>query len=190
MFTQNNNYNQNNQNQNNNGGEQPQKSNFNIGKIYGSDGVIETKCWKSNIGVLYISMSIKQLIGKDPQGHTNYEAGLAKDRPSVLMRADYARSLYEKLDSTKPEEINVPEFAPSDNNPNAKISVIGSNTGVKVIISDQKGKRELNVDATPICGEYVNGNWKNFMLQFKKAIDVSVLARVAEELTGGEETPF
>jgi hypothetical protein len=185
-FTQNNNnFGQAN---NNNGGEQT-KSNFRIGKIYGTDGIVETSCWKSGNGVLYISMSIRQQIGKDPQGRTNFESGLAKERPSVLMRADNARAFYEYLAARKPETINV-EFAPWADNPNSKISVIGSNNNVKVIITDQKGKRELNVESTPIGGEYVNGNWLNFLAQFKKAIDSSVLARVAEELNNGEETPF
>jgi hypothetical protein len=187
LFTQNSNFN------NNQSGENKPKTNFNIGSIRGSDGVVDVKAWKSPSNTLYAAISIRQQIGKDPNGKVMFEQGLSKDRPGVLIRPDQARAMYEYLNNQEPSRINLVDYAPSQDHKDQTISVIGSEQNVKMTIKDQKGTRTITLDATPICGTYVNGNWKNFMLQLWKEIETAVFMKVSDELTGNnnaEESPF
>jgi hypothetical protein len=186
-------------NYNNNGGynnqptENKPKSNFTIGSVRGSDGIIDVKAWRSTNNTLYAAISIRQMIGKDPQGRTNYETGLSKDRPGVLIRPDHARSLYEFLNNQDPSRINLVDFAPSPEYKDQTISVVGSESNVKFTIKDPKGTRVLTIDATPIGGTYSHGAWKNFLSLFWKEIENAIFSRVSEELnnnTNTEETPF
>lgn len=186
MFTQNNsNYNQ----QNNQNGPK-EKTNFPIGKIYGSNGIIETKCWKSQNNALYVSLSIKQQIGKDPQGRTTYENGLAKEIPSILLRADSAKGLYMYLKNNAPENYKLNDYS-AQGFPDSKISFIGNEAGVRITINDPKGIRTMDMPSTPVGDKNYNPLIDNFLTQLKKAIDSAVLYKVAEELSNNsEEVPF
>lgn len=191
-FTQNNG-NFNNGGYNNQSGENKPKTNFNIGFIRGSDAVIDIKAWKSSSNTLYASLSIRQMIGKDPQGRITYETGLLKDRPGILIRPDAARALFEYLNNQEPSRINLVDYAPSPDYKDQTISVVGSEQNVKVTIKDQKGTRTITLDATPVGTTYVNGNWKNFLTQLWFEIKTALLVRVSEELTNNnntEDTPF
>ena len=185
MFTQNNNnFNQQNPN------APKEKTNFPIGKIYGSNGIIETKCWKSQNNALYISLSIKQQIGKDPQGRTTYENGLAKEIPSILLRADSARALYMYLTNNSPENYKLNDFS-APNFPDSKISFIGNDAGVRVTITDQKGMRTMDMPSVPVADKNYHPLIENFLTQFKKAMDCAILYKVADELANNsEEAPF
>lgn len=194
---------QNNGNFNNNGGynNQPQqngdkpKTNFTIGNTRGTDGVIDVKAWKSASNVLYAALSIRQQIGKDPNGKIMYEAGLSKDRPGVLIRPDHARSLYEYLKKQDWSRINLVDHAPAPEYPDQTISVVGSESEVKFTIKDKaKGARTITITADPIGGTYANGAWENFLSQFWKEIETAIFMKMSEDLPGnnnnGEENPF
>lgn len=189
---------QNNGNYNNNGGynnqstENKPKTNFNIGFVRGSDGCIDVKAWKSSANTLYAAISIRQMIGKDPQGRTTYETGLSKERPGVLIRPDIARSLYEYLLAQDPSRLNLVDFTPSQEYKDQTISFVGSESNVKITIKDQKGSRNLTIDATPIGGTYSHGAWKNFLTLFWKEIENAVFIRTSDEMNNGgsEDTPF
>ena len=182
--------NNNNYNQANNGGEPQQKTNFPIGKVFGNDGTIEIRCWKSNNNAVYTNIIIRQQTGKDPQGHTLYEGGLIKDIPNVLFRVDSARALYEYLITKNPATVNLQDYS-APGYPDSKISFQGSETGVKITITNPKGTRSFTLGATPVGGENVNANWKNFISQFKRAIDAGIFVKTAPELgSSNEEEPF
>jgi len=185
MFTQNNNnFNQQNPN------AQKEKTNLPVGKIYGSNGIIETKCWKSQNNALYISLAVKQRVGEDPQGRITYENGLGKDTPSILLRADSARALYMYLTNTAPENYKLNDFS-APNFPDSKISFIGNDTGVRVIVTNPKGMRTMDMPTIPVADKNYHPLLENFLTQFKKAIDSAVLYKVADELSNNsEEAPF
>ena len=190
-FTQNNNFN-NNGGYNNQSTENKPKTNFTIGSVRGSDGVIDVKAWKSAANTLYAAISIRQMIGKDPQGRTTYETGLSKDRPGILIRPDTARALYEYLLSQDPSRLNLVDFAPATEYKDQTISFVGSESNVKITIKDQRGTRTLTIDATPIGGTYSHGAWKNFLSLFWKEIENALFIRTSDEMnnTNTEETPF
>ena len=191
-FTPNNNYGNGNYNNNQQMGDKP-KTNFTIGNTRGADGIVDVKAWKSASNVLYAAISIRQQIGKDPNGKVMFEQGLSKDRPGVLIRPDNARSLYEYLKKQDWSRINLIDHVTSPDYPNQKISVIGSETDVKFTIKDEKGSRTITIPATPIGGTYANGAWENFLSQFWKEIETAIFMKVSEDLPGnsnGEENPF
>lgn len=177
MFTQNNN----NYGQNGNGATTnapKEKTNFPVGKIRGNGGRIETSCWKSKNNALYVSVTIRQEIGKNPDGRTSYEAGLAKDIPSVLFRADEARALYDYIMIEKPENLKF-EKSPWEG---SKIAFEGSDAGVKVTITDAKGTRTMTLPSIPVGNRNMHPNLNNFMFQFKTSIDAAVLYNASEEI--------
>ena len=189
-FTQNNNF-------NNNGGynqstENKPRNNFKIGFVRGSDGCIDVNAWKSSANTLYAAISIRQMIGKDPQGRTTYETGLSKDRPGILIRPDTARALYEYLLAQDPSRLNLVDFTPAQEYKDQTISFVGSESNVKITIKDSKGTRTLTIEATPIGGTYSHGAWRNFLTLFWKEIENAVFIRTSDEMNNNntEETPF
>ena len=58
-----NNFNGNFNNNSNNGGEPKKKSNFRVGKLYGSDGILDVSVWNSDKGGVYCILNIKQAVG-------------------------------------------------------------------------------------------------------------------------------
>ena len=54
----------------NQGGEK-KKTNFRVGKVYGTDGTIDVSIWNSDKGGVYAILSCKAAVGKDPSTGAN-----------------------------------------------------------------------------------------------------------------------
>lgn len=186
----NNNFNNNARNYNqydNNGGEK-EKTNFKIAQLWLNDGRIEVSAWKSSNSAMYTSILLRQMIGKDPQGKSTFEAGMAKDMPSILLRCDHAQSLYEYCMNTKPEKLSLIDWDPWKEVPGAKsngttISIIGSPGKITLTIkTPQKGERSVSINGSPMGDTYVYGHWNNFLKALNAGINLGVFSKMSDEI--------
>lgn len=184
MFTNNN------QSNNQQQGEVREKTSFKISKQRGMDGEIEIGLWKSKTGYFHITALIRQQIGKDPNGKVSFEAGMAKDIPSVMLTADKARGIYELFRHNP--MIGVDEtIKTNDRDPNQTLRIIGSDMDVKVIITDQKGSRTITFQATPCGSKNVHATWYNVLDLIAFGIKKALFVRTSDELMTNEgDVPF
>lgn len=195
-------YNGNNNNGNSNNGDK-KKSNFKVGRIYGSDGILEVGVWNSDRGGTYAQMSIKAAIGKDPStGMNAYEQKMSGELPTISMNAELLRALIEYLKTTPIEQYS----CDLDTTRGAKINITGSANDVKITITNQKtGTRTVTLEATPVSNsKRINANMLNLIdylqICYKHAkfvkLDNDEFGKViASEGSGdtsadGEEAPF
>lgn len=167
-----------------------EKTNFPVGRVYGSDGLINFSLWKSKNNALYTSIQLKQQIGKDPNGRVTYESGMSKDIPSILLRVDQARCLYELFNNTPPEQIN---YTYKQEDYGTEMTVTGSTSGVVVSVTNKVGTRKVTIPSIAMGNVNVHGDWKNFITFMWKCIDKCLMNRASEEILdkgSDDSTPF
>lgn len=180
---------QNNYNPNQQNNAQPgEKKNFNVTKFRCADGLLTVRMWKSDNNVFYTSLQIKQMIGKDPNGRVTYEGGLSKEIPSVLLRADFARALYDLCTASRPETLNITMPTGHD----GEITITGANDGVTVSIKNALGIRTTKFPATPVMDQNVHSMWNNFLMVLETCIRKSIFNRADDEIVeaSSDTTPF
>lgn len=160
-----------NNNTNNQGGEK-KKSNFRVGRIYGTDGIIDVSIWNSDKGGVYTILSIKSAVGKDPSTGANvYEQKMSGELPSIFMNLELIRAF---LDGVKGLDVATLNFT-IDTKRGSKLTMQGSADAVKITIENQKtGTRTITLDAVPIGNVNVHANVLNLIsmieICFKKAL--------------------
>jgi hypothetical protein len=174
-FQQNSNVNgfgNNNTNNTNNQGGEKKKSNFRVGRIYGTDGTIDVSIWNSDKGGVYTILSIKSAVGKDPSTGANvYEQKMSGELPSIFMNLELIRAF---LDGVKGHDVATLNFT-IDTKHGSKLTMQGSADAVKITIENQKtGTRTITLDAVPIGNVNVHANVLNLIsmieICFKKAL--------------------
>lgn len=195
-FQQNyNGYNNNNGANNGGNGEPKKKSNFGIGRIYGTDGTVDVSIWKSEKGGCYCIINTKAAVGKDPSTGANvYEQKMANELPSVFMPLDIAKAFLMATKNTEPSTLNIS----IDTGRGSKLSVVGSPADVKVTIENNKGSRSVTLPAVNVGSATVHANFENFIsyieFGYKKCLtnklDPSEFAMVTNEDENSTEVPF
>ena len=196
-FQQNSNVNgfgNNNTNNTNNQGGEKKKSNFRVGRIYGTDGTIDVSIWNSDKGGVYTILSIKSAVGKDPSTGANvYEQKMSGELPSIFMNLELIRAF---LDGVKGHDVATLNFT-IDTKRGSKLTMQGSADAVKITIENQKtGTRTITLDAVPIGNVNIHANVLNLIsmieICFKKALsnklDPEEFAMVVN--TDDTEVPF
>lgn len=178
-----------NPNQQSNGQAPQEKTNFKIGKqIRGTDGYVQFSLWKSKNNALYTSIQLRQAIGKDPNGRISYEAGLAKDIPSVLLRADRASGLYSLFKNTPPEQLN---YVDKQEDYNTEFSIKGSPAGVTLTVTNKLGTRTVTLPSIAMGNVNSYGDWENFLRLMNVCITKCIMNDASEDLPGEDgSTPF
>lgn len=187
-------FNGNNMNQ---GGGDKKRTNFRVGKIYGSDGTIDVAVWNSDKGGCYATLSMKAAVGKDPSTGANvYEQKMSGELPSIVMNIEVLRAFIDGVKDQDPGTLNVV----IDTKRGSKLTIVGQGTSVKMTIDNQKtGTRTITLDSIPVGSTNVHANFKNMidMLEicFKKAIRNKLDPEEFAMALGGEdegngETPF
>lgn len=183
-----------NQNNNNQGGGQEgikPKSNFRVGKIYGSDGICDISIWKSEKGGgVYGILSIKSAVGKDPSNGGNvYEQKMTSELPSIFLNAELLRAIVEY---TKNKEVSTIDML-IDTKRNSKLTIKGSAAEVRMTIENQKtGSRTITIPAISVGMDMVHANFLN-MIDFidiclKKAIRNKLDPNEFGMVVGGDES--
>jgi hypothetical protein len=169
-FTQNSNFNNNNAPQ----GEK-KKTNFPVGKVYGTDAILNLSIWISDSAV-YTIFAIKQAIGKDPSTGANaFEQKAPNELPRVFMNPEYLCAFREaaKLGN----DINI---SPKRG---TTIRVTGINTNqIKITIDTEKqGSRTITFDSIPTGSSNVQASWINMTKLLEVAYKKALFAKLDPE---------
>lgn len=137
------------------------KSNFKIGKLYGSDGIMDVSIYKSDKGGVYCILSIKAAVGKDPStGQNVYVQKMSGELPSIFMNMDVCRSFIESAKAFEPSTLN----GSVDTGRGSKMIIEGSESAVKITIENQKtGPGTITFDAIPVGPTNVHATFKNLV---------------------------
>jgi hypothetical protein len=181
------------------GDTQKKRTNFPVGKIYGTDGQLSVSVWNSDKGGVYAIMGIKSAVGKDPStGGNVYEQKMSGELPSIFMNTEILRALIEAMKDTKPENVAIN----IDTQRGSKMTINGSGASVKITIENQKtGTRTITLDSTPVGMTSINASYMNllYMLNicFKKAInnkldpdEFAMAVASSSDEGNNDETPF
>ena len=183
----------NNGNLSNNG--EKKKTNFKVGKIYGTDGTLDVSVWNSDKGGCYGIISARAAIGKDPSTGANaYEQKMSGELPSIFMNVELMRALVDGLKAQAPGTLNVS----LDTKRGASMNIIGAGNSVKITIDNKKtGTRTITLDAVPVGNKNIHANFLNLIdmldICFKKAIrnklDPEEFSMAVGGDTNGETNP-
>ena len=177
-----------------NNGEK-KKTNFKVGKIYGTDGTLDVSVWNSDKGGCYGIISARAAIGKDPSTGANaYEQKMSGELPSIFMNVELMRALVDGLKAQDPGTLNVS----LDTKRGASMTIIGAGNSVKITIDNKKtGTRTITLDAVPVGNKNIHANFLNLIdmldICFKKAIrnklDPEEFSMAVGGDTNGETNP-
>lgn len=183
----------NNGNLSNNG--EKKKTNFKVGKIYGTDGTLDVSVWNSDKGGCYGIISARAAIGKDPSTGANaYEQKMSGELPSIFMNVELMRALVDGIKAQDPGTLNVS----LDTKRGASMNIIGAGNSVKITIDNKKtGTRTITLDAVPVGNKNIHANFLNLIdmldICFKKAIrnklDPEEFSMAVGGDTNGETNP-
>lgn len=162
-FNTNNNFNN---NSNNNGGDK-KKTNFRLGKVWGSDGQLDVSIWVADTGVRAI-LSIKAAVGKDPSTGANVlEQKMPNELPRFFMNIDLLRAFIDVVDAT-PDlgSINIV----LDKGNAGKLTVAGQGSSIKITIDSAKqGSRTITFDSIGVGNKNIHAAFRNLCEYMKIA---------------------
>lgn len=165
-FSPNNNFN----NTVSNNGEK--KTNFRIGKIWGSDGQIDVSLWIANTGVRAI-LRIKSAVGKDPStGATVLEQRKPNELPGFFMNIDVLKAFIEYISTVT--DYGSMSFSIDKGN-NNKLTVIGQGNTIKITIDSNKlGSKTITLDSIAVGNKNIHAAFINLVeylkICYKKAL--------------------
>ena len=157
---------------NNNQGGDKKKTNFRIGKIWGSDGQIDVSVWTADTGARTI-LSIKSAVGKDPStGNNVYEQKMPNELPRFFMNLDLSRVFIEAVEGTP--DLGSINFV-IDKGGNNKLTVVGQGNSIKLTIdSPKQGSRTITFESTPVGNKNIHASFKNLLeyvkIGYRKAL--------------------
>lgn len=149
-------------NNNQNGGEDKKKTNFAVGRLWGSDGVIDVSIWNSDKGVKTI-VSGKSSVGKDPSTGANvFEQKKPNELPRFFMNVNQVRALLDATDGVDPANLNIV----LDKGQAGKFTIVGSPTEIKMTVDSAKagiGARTITFPAINLGGRNIHSDFNIFI---------------------------
>lgn len=180
MAFNNNNYGNFNNGNNNNGGEPKKKQNFRVGKLYGSDGILDVSVWNSDKGGVYCILNIKQAVGKDPSTGMNvYEQKMPNELPSVFMNVEAVRTVLEYLKMTPVDQLNGKYDAGQ-----SSIEFNSQGADIKITLTGKAGTRSITLKANTIGSKNINASMLNLIDFLEIAFKYTKLAKLDTEAFG------
>ena len=173
----------NNFNANQNNGGEKKKTNFRIGKIWGSDAQMDISVWLSDTGVK-TTISIKQAVGKDPSTGANvFEQKQPNELPRFYMNSDYLRALL--MDVDRYDDPGNTKIIIDRGQNGGKFSIIGQGNSIKITIESPKnGSRTITLDSISVGERNVHASYVNFIEYLKIALKKSLTQKLDPEEFG------
>lgn len=148
------------------------KTNFRIGKIWGSDGQLDISLWIANTGVRAI-LRIKSAVGKDPStGATVLEQRKPNELPGFFMNIDVLKAFIDYVATVT--DYGSMSFSIDKGN-NNKLTVIGQGNTIKMTIDSQKlGSKTITFDSIAVGNKNIHAAFMNLIeylkICYKKAL--------------------
>lgn len=181
-------------NQNQSSGDK-KRTNFPVGRLFGSDGKLNVTIWNSDSAV-YTIIAIAQSVGKDPTTGANvYEQKAPNELPRVFLNPENLETLLLGMNDI---DINgtTTHVLPLKNG--SKLTIAVNNGKVTLTTETQKqGSRSITFEPITFASSNINGNWNLFKkyltIASNKALvaklDPNEFAMVMGQTTSDEEVP-
>lgn len=148
---------------NNGNTQQGEKSNWKIGRIFGKNpndpskaAVLEVGLYKSQYS-MFATLSIRYEMGRDSKNRVQFETGLNKENPSVLLAPESvsAVSTLCKLVTEDPSKISSLNF--SHDTGRSKLDIQSNETSTVMTVTNDIGSKKIQFDATPAGFTNIHG---------------------------------
>lgn len=171
------------------------RTNFPVGRLFGSDGKLNVTIWNSDSAV-YTIIAIAQSVGKDPTTGANvYEQKAPNELPRVFLNPENLETLLLGMNDI---DINgtTTHVLPLKNG--SKLTIAVNNGKVTLTTETQKqGSRTITFEPITFASSNINANWNLFKkyltIASNKALvaklDPNEFAMVVGQPAGDEEVP-
>lgn len=168
-------------NQNNSQGDK-KKTNFPVGRLFGSDAKMNMSIWNSDSAVFTI-IAIAQSVGKDPSTGANvYEQKAPNELPRIFLKPQDLAAL---VSFTKTLDINGSATYPFPQKNGSKMTISVNNAKVTITTETTKnGTRTITFDPETFGSINVNGNWNLFKHYLEIAYKKALFAKLDQEEFG------
>lgn len=194
-FTENNNmsgYRNNSQN-----GQDNEKQSISVGKIYGKSGEDTSKSATLAVGIyatkysMFATLSVRYEIGRLSNGQTQFEGGLNKDIPSVLLNIEDTLGLIKILEFVDEEGCDGISFVHDTGK--SSIAFEGSKDFAKITIKNPVGSKTIQFNAKMTNAKVFNIPGLKQLQEYLKIISKKQINRKIEPEDSNEtdsSSPF
>lgn len=172
-----NNFNQNNQQQQ----QDKPRTNFKLGRIYGTNAILEVGTWNAPSGTRAV-LTIKQSIGTDPSTNMPiYENKPPKELPHYYMNADNICLLLEACKHVKsPTELGMVKLGSDQKG----LKIDTSNNQINITITNDKGPRTITLESHSIGNQQIYSGWIIFVKYLETAFFKALYGKLDENEFG------
>ena len=163
-------------NQNNSQSGDKKKTNFPIGRLFGTDAKMNISIWNSDSAV-YTIIAIAQSVGKDPSTGANvYEQKAPNELPRVFLNPEMLEAF---VSGTKNLDINGNTTTVLSLKNGSKLTV-GCNSGKVTITTEtqKQGSRTITFEPVTFNSVNINGNWNLFVKYLTIANNKATMAKL------------
>ena len=165
-----------NYNQNNNNGQsgEQKKTNFKLGRVYGSNGRLDLTVWLADTGVR-MTLMITQAVGTDPSnGKPMFEQRKPSELPRFYLNASHMRALIDVFEEYKGNFTNLSVVIDKGQN-GGKFTITSNGSNVEMSITGTKqGDRSITLESVSVGPVNKASNLEVFIdllkIAYKKAL--------------------
>lgn len=148
---------------NNMNGGQTEKTNWRIGRIFGKKpdepskvAVLEVGLYKSPYS-MFATLSIKYELGRDSKNRIQWESGLNKENPSVLLAPESVSTVLLLCDIAEKDPTVINNLRFIHDTGKSKLEIQGSETSTIFTVTNDIGSKKIQFDATPAGFANIHG---------------------------------
>ena len=138
-----------------NGGQQTEKSNWRIGRMFGRKpdeltkaAVLEVGMYKSPYST-FCTLSVRYEMGRDGKNRIQFETGLNKENPSCLLNPEQVAALIQACEMLERDPSKIPVLNYVHDGEKSKLNIVGTETYVQITVTNEIGSKKIQFDATP-----------------------------------------
>ena len=143
--------------------QQNEKSNWRIARIFGKNpndtskaAVLEIGLYKSQYS-MFATLSIRYEMGRDSKNRIQFETGLNKENPSVLLASESVSTVLLLCDIVKRDHSVVSNLTFMHDTGRSKLDIKGSDTSTVFTVTNDIGSKKIQFDATPAGFTNIHG---------------------------------
>ena len=184
-----------------NGGQQGEKSNWRIGRIFGKNpndtskaAVLEIGLYKSQYS-MFATLSVRYEMGRDSKNRIQFETGLNKENPSVLLAPESVATVLLLCDIVERDPSTVNNLRFLHDTGRSKLDIQGSETSTVITVTNDIGSKKIQFDATPAGFTNIHGCFPALKNALKIVQKKQLTAKLDPEEFGSnndndEDSPF
>lgn len=143
--------------------QQTEKSNWRIARIFGKNpndtskaAVLEIGLYKSQYS-MFATLSVRYEMGRDSKNRIQFETGLNKENPSVLLAPESVSTVLLLCDIVKRDPSVVSNLTFMHDTGRSKLDIKGSDTSTVFTVTNDIGSKKIQFDATPAGFTNIHG---------------------------------